>query len=360
MRVYNFSPGPSMLPSAVMERAQSEFLDWHGCGMSIMEVSHRGKQFNEVVEKAEADFRQLLLIPDNYSVLFLQGGASGQFSAIPMNLSHLGESADYIATGQWSQKAIAEGKRFISVNQVVDTGAALRAPAQDELTLNSNAAYVHYTPNETITGVEFSYVPQTGGVPLVADFSSTILSRPLDVSQFGVIYAGMQKNIGPAGAAVVIVRTDLLAETKDPRVPTIFDWKTQLDNGSRYNTPPSFPWYLSGLVFEWLLQQGGLPAMAEVNALKSAALYDYIDSSDFYTNPVEATSRSWMNIPFTLANDSLDGAFLQQAELAGLTNLKGHRVIGGMRASIYNAMPMEGVKTLIQFMENFAKQNESK
>ena len=357
-RVYNFSPGPSMLPQAVLEQAHAEMLDWHSCGMSIMEVSHRGKQFDAVVEQFDSDLRALLAIPDNYKILLLQGGASGQFSAIPMNLRHLGQRADYITTGQWGKKAFAEAKRHIAANQVIDTTTQLRAPRQDELSLDGAASYVHYTPNETIIGVEFPYIPDTGAVPLVGDFSSTILSRPLDVNQFGVIYAGTQKNIGPAGAVIVIVREDLLSDTIDASVPIILDWKTQCDNGSRYNTPPSYTWYLAGLVLTWLRENGGLSAMEQANRKKADALYAFIDDSAFYHNPIEKDSRSCMNVPFTLSDSSLEAAFLEQSAQVGLANLKGHRVIGGMRASIYNAMPFEGVEKLIHFMDDFAKKNQ--
>ncbi len=353
-RVFNFSAGPAMLPTAVLERAQAEMLDWNGSGMSVMEMSHRGKEFMSIAEKAEADLRQLLAIPANYKVLFLQGGASSQFSMVPINLLNGRDSADYLLTGQWSKKAIAEGKRYCKVNVIADTGDSnfTTVPAADSLDFSTDAAYVHYTPNETIVGVEFPYVPDTGDVPLVADMSSTILSRPIDVSKYGVIYAGAQKNIGPAGVTVVIVRDDLVGHAADT-MPVMFDYKTHADSGSMYNTPPTYSWYLSGLVFDWLLQQGGLEAMAATNRRKAEKLYAAIDASDFYANPVALECRSWMNVPFILANAELDAKFLEEAGDNGLTTLKGHRSVGGMRASIYNAMPEEGVDALIAFMADF-------
>ena len=353
-RVFNFSAGPAMLPTAVLERAQAEMLDWNGSGMSVMEMSHRGREFMSIAEKAEADLRQLLAIPDNYRVLFLQGGASSQFSMVPINLLQGRDSADYLSTGQWSKKAIAEGKRYCKVNVIADTSDSnfTTVPGADSLNFNADAAYVHYTPNETIVGVEFPYVPDTGEVPLVADMSSTILSRPIDVSKYGVIYAGAQKNIGPAGVTVVILRDDLVGHAADG-MPVMFDYKTHADNGSMYNTPPTYSWYLSGLVFDWLLQQGGLDAMAATNGRKAEKLYAAIDASDFYANPVAVECRSWMNVPFILANAELDAKFLEEAAGHGLTTLKGHRSVGGMRASIYNAMPEEGVDALIAFMADF-------
>ena len=345
-----------MLPTEVLERAQAELLDWNGSGMSVMEMSHRGKEFMSIAEKAEADLRQLMAIPDNYKVLFLQGGASSQFSMVPINLLNGKASADYLLTGQWSKKAIAEGKRYCEANVVADTSDSnfTTVPAEDSLNFNSDAAYVHYTPNETIVGVEFPYVPETGDVPLVADMSSTILSRPIDVSQYGVIYAGAQKNIGPAGVTVVIVRDDLIGHAIDG-MPVMFDYSTHADNGSMYNTPPTYSWYLSGLVFDWLLRNGGLEHMAEINRTKAEKLYAAIDASDFYSNPVAVECRSWMNVPFILADAELDAKFLEEASANDLKTLKGHRSVGGMRASIYNAMPAEGVDALIAFMADFEK-----
>ncbi|ALP53187.1 3-phosphoserine/phosphohydroxythreonine aminotransferase [Candidatus Tenderia electrophaga] len=357
-RIYNFSAGPAMLPEAVLRQAQDEMLDWQGSGMSVMEMSHRGKEFMSIAEQAEADLRQLMAIPDNYKVLFLQGGASSQFAMVPMNLLRGKQGADYVNTGSWSKKAIAEAKRYCQLNLAATTedSTFTRAPAQSELKLDPDAAYVHYTPNETIGGVEFNYIPDTGDVPLVADMSSTILSRPMDVSKFGVIYAGSQKNIGPAGLTVVIVRDDLIGQTLDG-TPTMFDYAAHAEAGSMYNTPPTYAWYLAGLVFAHLKQQGGLEAMAQINRNKAMKLYAAIDNSDFYANPVEPESRSWMNVPFTLANAELDAEFLKQASARGLQTLKGHRSVGGMRASIYNAMPEAGVDALIEFMAEFERKH---
>ncbi|BCU07219.1 3-phosphoserine/phosphohydroxythreonine transaminase [Allochromatium tepidum] len=357
-RVYNFSAGPAMLPEAVLAQARDEMLDWRGSGMCVAEMSHRGKEFMSIAAEAEADLRELLAIPANYRVLFLQGGASLQFAMIPMNLLRGAEGADYINTGSWSKKAIAEARRYGRVNVAASTESSkfTRAPAQDELNLSADAAYVHYTPNETIEGVEFPYVPETGGKPLVADMSSTILSRPIDVSKFGLIYAGAQKNIGPAGLTIVIVREDLIGQPING-TPIMLDYKTHADNESMYNTPPTYAWYLAGLVFKWLKDMGGLSAMAEVNARKARKLYDAIDASSFYANPVAPTDRSWMNVPFTLADADLDEVFLKEAKAAGLTTLKGHRSVGGMRASIYNAMPEAGVDALVAFMQDFERRN---
>jgi phosphoserine aminotransferase len=345
-----------MLPEAVLNQAREEMLDWHGSGMCVAEMSHRGKEFMSIAEQAEADLRELLEIPVGYKVLFLQGGASLQFAMVPMNLLRDGRGADYLNTGSWSKKAIAEAKRFGTVNVAASTqdGRFTRAPAQAELVLDSNAAYLHYTPNETIEGVEFPYVPETGGVPLVADMSSTILSRPIDVSRYGVIYAGAQKNVGPAGLTIVILREDLIGETL-PGTPVMLDYRTHADNGSMYNTPPTYAWYLAGLVFKWLKDLGGLDVMAVINERKAEALYGAIDGSDFYANPVAPESRSWMNVPFTLADPALDDIFLKEAKAQGLLTLKGHRSVGGMRASIYNAMPEEGVQALISFMQEFER-----
>jgi len=358
-RVFNFSAGPAVLPEAVLQQAKDELLDWHGSGCSVMEMSHRGKEFISIAEKAEADLRELMNIPASYKVLFLQGGASAQFAMVPMNLLRGKKSADYLNTGEWSKKAIKEAKLFGAVN-VAASGEATKfttVPAPAELRLDPNAAYVHYTPNETIGGVEFSYVPQTGDVPLVADMSSTILSRPIDVMKFGLIYAGAQKNIGPSGLTVVIVREDLLGQTV-PGTPSMFDYKVHADNGSMYNTPPTYAWYIAGLVFEWLKKQGGLAGMAKINERKANKLYDYIDSTGgFYRNPVEKPSRSWMNVPFTLRSEMLDEPFLKGAKAAGLVQLKGHRSVGGMRASIYNAMPEAGIDALIAYMKDFMQKN---
>ncbi len=357
-RVYNFSAGPAMLPTQVLKKASEEMLDWGGSGTSVMEMSHRGKEFTSIAQKAEADLRELMGISDDYKVLFLQGGASSQFAAIPMNLLRGKAKADYINTGAWSKKAIAEARRYCTVNvaATAEDKSFTYAPAQDALALDPEAAYVHYTPNETIQGVQFGYLPQTGSVPLVADMSSTILSGPVNVADYGMIYAGAQKNIGPAGLAIVIVREDLLGDCLD-LTPTMFNYKTLADADSMYNTPPTYSWYLAGLVFEWLKEKGGLTAMGEINARKAGKLYAAIEASDFYGNPVAQGCRSLMNVPFTLAAPELDPVFLSEAKEAGLVTLKGHRSVGGMRASIYNAMPEEGVDALVQFMAEFEKRN---
>jgi len=357
-RAFNFSAGPAMLPEAVLQRANQEFLDWEKSGMCVMEMSHRGKEFMSIATQAEADLRELMGIPDNYKVLFAQGGASAQFSAVPINLLRGKTTADYFNTGVWSKKAIAEAKRYCDVNIVASSAddKFSTVPPQSEWKLNPDAAYVHYTPNETIGGVEFDCIPDTGDVPLVADMSSTILSRPIDVSKFAVIYAGAQKNIGPAGLTLVIVRDDLLGDVVAGS-PTLMNYKTLADNDSMYNTPPTYGWYLAGLVFQWLKENGGLNAIAEINQRKAEKLYTAIDGSDFYANPVEKAYRSWMNIPFTLKDSALDAKFLAGAKEAGLLTLKGHRSVGGMRASIYNAMPEAGVDALIAFMQTFAKQH---
>ena len=355
-RPYNFSAGPAMLPEAVLQRASDEMMDWQGSGMSVMEMSHRGKEYMSIAEQAEATLRELMGIPANYKVLFLQGGASAQFAMVPMNLLRGKKAADYVNTGAWSKKAIAEAKRYGEVNVVASSEADgfNSVPAFATWQMNPEAAYLHYTPNETIGGVEFSWIPETGDVPLVADMSSTILSRPIDVSKFGLIYAGAQKNVGPAGLTLVIVREDLIGETL-PGTPTVFDYAVHAENGSMYNTPPTYAWYLAGLVFEWIREQGGLPAMAEINRRKADKLYAAIDDSPFYANPVEPASRSWMNVPFTLADPSLDARFLSEAREIGLLSLKGHRSVGGMRASIYNAMPEAGVDRLVEFMADFER-----
>ena len=357
-RVYNFSAGPAVLPEEVLKQAREEMLDWRGSGMSVMEMSHRGKEFMSIAEHAESDLRELMRIPANYRVLFLQGGASSQFAMVPVNLLRGGHGADYINTGAWSKKAIAEGKRYCTVNVAASSEAEnfTTIPERGGWELDSDAAYVHYTPNETIGGVEFHWIPDVGDKPLVADMSSTILSRPIDVSRYALIYAGAQKNIGPAGLTVVILRDDLIGEPLAGQ-PKMFDYAVHAENGSMYNTPPTYAWYLAGLVFDWLKQKGGLEAMARINHAKAHQLYSTIDASDFYSNPVDPDCRSWMNVPFTLADPALDSAFLEQAKQAGLVTLKGHRSVGGMRASIYNAMPQEGVAALVAFMQDFEKRH---
>ncbi len=355
-RIYNFSAGPAVLPEEVLARARDEMLDWQGCGMSVMEMSHRGKEFMKIAAQAEADLRELLDVPANYKVLFLQGGASLQFGMVPINLLRGKRKADYINTGSWSKKAIAEGKRFCEVNVAASSEATrfTTIPPRAEWRLDPAAAYVHYTPNETIEGVEFPGIPDTGAVPLVADMSSTMLSRPVDVARFGLIYAGAQKNIGPAGLVVVIVRDDLIGEVL-PGTPVMCDYRIHAEAESMYNTPPTYAWYIAGLVFDWLKRNGGLKAMAEVNRRKAKKLYDAIDGSSFYANPVDPTCRSWMNVPFTLADPELDPVFLKEAATIGLSTLKGHRSVGGMRASLYNAMPEAGVDALIAFMKDFER-----
>ncbi|NGP54607.1 3-phosphoserine/phosphohydroxythreonine transaminase [Thioalkalivibrio sp. XN8] len=356
-RVYNFSAGPAAIPLPVLERARDELVDWRGCGMSVMELSHRGKEFMSIAERAEADLRRLLDIPNGYRVLFLQGGATAQFGNIPFNLARAEDKADYVVTGSWSKKALAEGRRFLNAQVAADSAPNRHTEIPDPATweLSPDAAYLHYCPNETIGGVEFHFVPESPA-PLVADMSSTILSRPLDVERFGLIYAGAQKNIGPAGLAIVIAREELLGRAREG-TPVMMDYAQQAEAGSMLNTPPTWGWYIAGLVFEWLLEQGGLAAMEARNRRKAETLYAAIDGSGFYANPVAPHCRSWMNIPFTLADPALDGPFLEQARAAGLLTLKGHRSVGGMRASLYNAMPQEGVDALVAFMQEFERRH---
>jgi len=359
VRVYNFAAGPAALPLEVLEQARAELTDWRGSGMSVMEISHRSKPFVAVAEEAESLMRSLLGVPADYAVLFLQGGATGQFAAIPMNLTAPGAPADYVNTGAWSKKAISEAKRLqLKVNVAGDAAASgyTTVPDQGSLALTPGAAYLHYTPNETIGGVEFPYVPQTDGVPLIADMSSTILSRPIDVSRFGLIYAGAQKNIGPSGLCIVIVRKDLLGKAR-PGTPSVWDYEAMAADGSMLNTPPTFGWYIAGLVLKWVQAQGGVAAMGARNRAKAELLYGAIDESGFYRNPVAKSCRSWMNVPFTLARPELDPTFITEAKAAGLTSLEGHRSVGGMRASLYNAMPLEGVRALVAFMRDFQRRH---
>jgi len=355
-RIYNFSAGPAVLPREVLIQARDELVNWQGCGMSVMEMSHRGKEYMGIQAQAETDLRDLMGIPANYKVLFLQGGASAQFAMVPMNLLRGKDSADFLNTGEWSKKAIKEAKKYGSANVVASSEdrSFTYAPTQDVWQLDPDAAYIHYTPNETIGGVEIFWTPETGDVPLVADMSSTILSRPIEVSKFGLIYAGAQKNIGPAGVTVVIVREDLLGRTV-AGTPTMLDYKTHADNDSMYNTPPTYGIYIAGLVFKWLKDKGGLAAMERQNIAKADLIYDCLDASDFYASPVDRENRSRMNIPFTLRDATLDEAFLKGAKARGLVQLKGHRSVGGMRASIYNAMPVEGVLSLVDYMHEFEK-----
>jgi len=359
VRVFNFAAGPATLPVEVLEQVRDELLDWQGSGASVMEVSHRGKAFMAVAQESEALLRELLAVPANYHVLFLQGGATGQFAAVPFNLARADSSVDFINTGHWSQKALREAQRYTArVNIAADEAASryTTVPAPEALRLTPDAAYLHYTPNETIGGVEFPYIPETGSVPLVADMSSTLLSRPLEVARFGLIYAGAQKNIGPAGLVVVIVRHDLVGNSR-PGTPAVWDYHAMAQEGSLLNTPATFAWYVAGLVLRWLKRQGGLAAMAAHNRAKAQLLHDTIDASGFYRNPVDVRCRSWMNVPFTLADARLDEAFLAGARAAGLVNLAGHRSVGGMRASLYNAMPLAGVEALVTFMRDFARRH---
>jgi phosphoserine aminotransferase len=359
VRVFNFAAGPATLPLPVLEQIRDELPDWQGSGMSVMEISHRSKAFIRVAEQAEQDLRELLAVPANYRVLFLQGGASGQFAAVPLNLAPADAAIDYVNTGNWSKKAIGEAKHYCTrVNVIADgAGSGYNAvPPESTWQRSADAAYLHYTPNETIGGVAFPFIPDARNVPLVADYSSSILSAPLDVSRFGVIYAGAQKNIGPSGLVVVIVRDDLLGRARSD-TPAIWNWKQMAAEGSMSNTPNTFGWYVAGLVFKWLKGLGGLPHMAELNHRKADALYSTIDRSGFYRNPVAVADRSIMNVPFTLAAPALDQAFLSEAKSAGLANLEGHRSVGGMRASIYNAMPVEGVTALVAFMQEFERRH---
>ncbi|MBP6710062.1 MAG: 3-phosphoserine/phosphohydroxythreonine transaminase [Propionivibrio sp.] len=355
-RIFNFSAGPAALPQEVLEQAREELVNWRGCGMSVMEMSHRGKEYMGIQAEAEADLRELMGIPANYKVLFLQGGASSQFAMVPMNLYRGKASADYLNTGEWSKKAIKEAKKYGAVNVVASSEDKnfTYAPTQDAWKLDPNAAFVHYTPNETIGGVEIFWTPETGNVPLVADMSSNILSRPIDVTKFGLIYAGAQKNIGPAGLTIVIVREDLLGETVKG-TPTMFDYKVAADNDSMYNTPPTYAIYIAGLVFKMLKAKGGIAAMEKTNRAKAKLLYDALDASSFYSSPVAVENRSLMNIPFTLKDAALDDEFIKGAKARGMVQIKGHRSVGGMRASIYNAMPIEGVQALVDWMKEFEK-----
>jgi len=356
-RVYNFSAGPAALPLDVLNIIRNDLPDWQGTGMSVMEVSHRSAEFVELAARCEANLRKLLAIPDDYSVLFPQGGATMQMAMAPLNLAGKDDTADYVVTGSWGKKAAGEAAKFCRAR--VSANAADKnftyIPDQSGWERSDDAAYLHYTPNETIAGVEFHYVPG-GDVPLVADMSSTILSRPIEVSKFGVIYAGAQKNIGPAGITVVIVRKDLLERAPDS-LPHLMTWKSYATSDSMTNTPPTFAWYVADLVFSWLEEQGGLTAIGKINERKASKLYAAIDGSDFYSNPVAVDCRSWMNVPFILADADLDARFLADSKAAGLTNLKGHRSVGGMRASIYNAVSEEAVDALIDFMQQFEKEN---
>ena len=354
-QTYNFSAGPAMLPTLVLKKIQQELIEYGNSKASVMEISHRGIDFMEAAQKSEKDLRDLLNIPSNYKVLFLQGGASAQFSMVPINLLRGKSKANYANTGHWSVKAIAEAQRYCKVNVCTDSSENSFTDIEDfqNWNIDSDSAYLHYTPNETIAGLEFDYIPDVD-MPLVADMSSTILSREIDVSKYGVIYAGAQKNIGPAGLTIVVVRDDLIGKVVEGQ-PKLFDYSTQSNNESMFNTPATFPWYAAGRVFEWLKDLGGLSAIQKINHTKAKTLYKAIDNSNFYSNPVSIKYRSWMNVPFLLADDSLNGLFLERSKEAGLLALKGHRSVGGMRASIYNAMPQEGVDALVNFMSDFEK-----
>ncbi|SOC55360.1 phosphoserine aminotransferase apoenzyme [Chromohalobacter canadensis] len=358
-RKFNFCAGPAALPDPVLERARDELLDYQGHGLSVMEMSHRSDAFAEIAARAERDLRALLAVPDNYRVLFMQGGASSQFAMVPYNLLGTGGTPNYLYTGIWGKKAIAEARHLAGAHVAASSEAngLTAVPRPEDIVLSSDAAYLHYTANETIGGLAFDYTPDVGDVPLVCDMSSSILSGPLDVSRFGVIYAGAQKNIGPAGLTLVIVRDDLL-ERALPNTPTMFNYRVMAENGSMFNTPPTYAWYLAGLVFDWLRHDmGGLEAMDRLNARKSEKLYAAIDASDFYSSPIAMPNRSRMNVPFVLADETLNGAFLNDAEAAGLLNLKGHRSVGGMRASLYNAVPEAAVDALVDFMREFERRH---
>jgi phosphoserine aminotransferase len=358
MRVFNFSAGPAVLPEEVLHQAAAEMMDWHGSGMSVMEMSHRGKEFISIAAKAEADLRTLLAIPENYKVLFLQGGAIGENAIVPMNLVGEKKSADYVITGEWSKKSIKEAAKYCAprVAASSEDRKFTYVPAASAWSLDPGAAYVHVCTNETIGGVEYQWTPDTGDVPLVSDMSSHILSRVVDVAKFGVIYAGAQKNAGAAGMTLVIVRDDLLDRAL-PITPSAFHWKEQAAAGSMVNTPATWSIYIGGLVFEWLARQGGLAAIEARNIEKAALLYDYLDATKFYDTAVSREDRSRMNIPFKLHDPALDEAFLKGAKEAGMVQLKGHRAVGGMRASIYNAMPIEGVRTLVAYMKDFERRH---
>jgi phosphoserine aminotransferase len=358
MRTFNFSAGPAVLPEPVLRQAAEEMLDWHGSGMSVMEMSHRGPEFISIAAKAVAGLRRLMAIPDDYEVLFLQGGAIGENAFVPMNLLGSAKSVDFVNTGEWSKKSIKEAGKYAQVNVIAsaEDESFTYVPAQSSWKPTRGAAYVHVCTNETIGGVEYHWTPEGLDAPLVADMSSQILSRPVDVPKYGVIYAGAQKNMGPAGVTVVIVRKDLLDRAL-PITPSAFHWKEQAANDSMLNTPPTYAIYIAGLVFEWLLAQGGLAAIEQKNIAKARLLYDYLDRTDFYVNPVRRADRSRMNVPFKMKDDRLDAAFLKGAEERGMVQLKGHRSVGGMRASIYNAMPIEGVQALVDYMQDFERKN---
>ena len=355
-RVLNFSAGPAALPESVLRQAADEMLDWHSSGMSVMEMSHRGKEFIAIHAECEALLRELLAIPTNYKVLFMQGGAIGENAIVPMNMLRGRTSADYVNTGEWSKKSMKEAGKYAAVNVVASSEGTRfdRVPKRETWRLDPNAAYVHICANETIGGVEYHFVPDVGDVPLIADVSSNIMSRPLDVSKFGLIYGGAQKNIGPAGLTIVVVRDDLLGGAL-PITPSAFNYAEQAASDSMLNTPPTYAIYIAGLVFNWIKARGGLVAMEAYNRKKAAVLYDFLDATAFYSSPIQREDRSLMNVPFKLKDDALDAAFLKGAEAQGMVQLKGHRAVGGMRASIYNAMPVEGVQALVAYMKEFER-----
>jgi len=358
-RIYNFSAGPAVLPEEVLKKAANEMLDYKGCGASVMEVSHRGKEFAGIIETAEANLREIMKIPDNYKVLFLQGGASLQFAMVPLNLMNKNKKADYVHTGQWTKKAIAEAKKYGQINVIAsaEEDNFTYIPELDPKTFSTDADYFYIVTNNTIYGTVYGNIPDTGDVPLVADMSSNILSEPIDVAKYGVIFAGAQKNIGPAGVTIVIIREDLIGKA-DIKVPTLLNYQTQAEAKSLFNTPPAYAIYIAGLVFEWIKQKGGLEEIKKMNQTKANLLYDYIDQSKLFSNPVKKENRSLMNVPFVTGNKELDAKFIEQAATKGLKTLKGHRSVGGMRASIYNAMPIQGVKALVEFMQEFENDNK--
>ena len=357
-RVYNFSAGPSMLPVEVLERAQKEMLEYGDSGQSVMEMSHRSAEYKEIIDKAEATLREIMNIPDNYKVMFLHGGASTQFAMVPMNLGNKTKTADYITTGQWAKKALAEAKRFVTANEIASSADKTFSyiPEVDKSMLTPGADYVHITYNNTIYGTHYNTMPDFGDAVVVADMSSSILSEEVDIDKFGLIYAGAQKNMGPAGVTVVIMRDDLIGDAMDI-TPTMLKYDTHSENGSMYNTPPTYGIYICGLVYEWIKDMGGVKVMHEKNVKKAEILYDFLDNSKMFKGTVVPKDRSLMNVPFVTDSDDLNAKFIKEAKAAGFVNLKGHRTVGGMRASIYNAMPYEGVKALVDFMAKFEKEN---
>ncbi len=358
-RVYNFSAGPSMLPESVLQKAAEQMVNYEGCGMSVMEMSHRSKDYEAIIKGCEALVRELMNVPDNYKVLFLQGGASSQFTMIPMNIGNKNKKCDMVITGQWAKKAAQEAKRYITVNEVASSADKTFSyiPKLDKSTFSKDADYFYICMNNTIYGTKYNELPDTGDVPLIADISSMVMSEELDVSKFGMLYAGAQKNLGPAGVTLCIIREDLIGNQME-QTPIMFNYQIHVDNGSMYNTPPTYGIYIMKLVLEWIKEQGGIKAVQKVNEAKAKLLYDFLDSSSMFRGTVVPEDRSLMNIPFVTGNDELDAKFVKEAKEAGFVNLKGHRTVGGMRASIYNAMPMEGVEKLVAFMKKFEAENK--